>query len=222
MSFPVLMPLSTVAPAIAHRIGYRRTVVTGMLLVAAGMALLAALADVDRGYLSVVPGLVVLAVGVGVAISPSTTAITASLPVEKQGVVSALNHTAREMGAALGIALVGSILNAQYRANISDAAAALPPELAQPVRAGIGGAGEAIRWCPARDRSPSATMGATSPSSTLAARASTWCCSIPTGSARACSIPSPVAAVFAPVLLLSCVGGGWHLVRGAVVIGRSI
>lgn len=139
--------------------------------------------------------------------SPSTTAITASLPVEKQGVVSALNHTAREMGAALGIALVGSILNAQYRANISDAAAALPPELAQPVRAGIGGAGEAIRWCPARDRSSSATMGATSPSSNLAARASTWCCSIPTGSARAGSIPSSVAAVFAPVLPLSCVGG---------------
>lgn len=132
MSFPVLMPLSTVAPAIAHRIGYRRTVVTGMLLVAAGMALLAALADVDRGYLSVVPGLVVLAVGVGLAMSPSTNAITASLPVEKQGVVSALNHTAREMGAALGIALVGSILNAQYRANISDAAAALPPNSPNP------------------------------------------------------------------------------------------
>jgi fucose permease len=50
VSFPVLMPLSTVAPAIAHRIGYRRTVVTGMLLVAAGMALLAG------GYLSVGPG----------------------------------------------------------------------------------------------------------------------------------------------------------------------
>jgi EmrB/QacA subfamily drug resistance transporter len=136
----LMMPLSTVAPTIAHRIGYRRTVVTGMLLVAAGMALLAALADVDRGYLSVVPGLVVLAVGVGLAMSPSTTAITASLPVEKQGVASALNDTAREMGAALGIALFGSILNARYRANISDAAAALPPELAEPVRAGIGGA----------------------------------------------------------------------------------
>jgi MFS family permease len=136
----LMMPLSTVAPTIAHRIGYRRTVVTGMVLVAAGMALLAALADVDRGYLSVVPGLLVLAVGIGLAMSPSTTAITASLPEDKQGVASALNDTAREMGAALGIALFGSILNAQYRANITDAAAALPPELAEPVNAGIGGA----------------------------------------------------------------------------------
>jgi len=136
----LMMPLSTVAPTIAHRIGYRRTVATGMVLVAAGMALLAALADVDRGYLSVVPGLLVLAVGVGLAMSPSTTAITASLPEDKQGVASALNDTAREMGAALGIALFGSILNAQYRANITDTAGALPAELAEPVNAGIGGA----------------------------------------------------------------------------------
>ena len=136
----LMMPLSTVAPTIAQRIGYRRTVTTGMVLVATAMALLAALADVDRGYLSVVPGLLVLAVGVGLAMSPSTTAITASLPEDKQGVASALNDTAREMGAALGIALFGSILNAQYRANITDAAAALPPHLADPVKAGIGGA----------------------------------------------------------------------------------
>lgn len=122
----LMVPLSTVAPTIAHRIGYRRTVVTGTVLVAAGMALLAALADVDRGYLSVVLGLLVLAVGVGLAMSPSTTAIAASLPEDKQGVASALNDTAREMGAALGIALFGSILNAQYRANITDAAAPCP------------------------------------------------------------------------------------------------
>lgn len=136
----VMMPLSIVAPTVAHRIGYRRTVTTGMLLAATGMALLAALADVDRGYLSVLPGLVIIAAGVGLTMSPSTTAITASLPEDKQGVASALNDTVREMGAAIGIALIGSILNAQYRANISDVAGALPAELAGPVKGGIGGA----------------------------------------------------------------------------------
>lgn len=136
----LMMPLSTVAPTIAHRIGYRHTVATGMLSTATGMALLAALADVDRGYLSVLPGLLVIAVGVGLTMSPSTTAITASLPEDKQGVASALNDTVREMGAAMGIALIGSILNAQYRTNITDVAAALPSKLAEPVREGIGGA----------------------------------------------------------------------------------
>lgn len=136
----LMMPLSTLAPTIAHRIGYRRTVVTGMVLMAGGLALLAVLADVGRGYVSVLPGLLVLAVGVGLTMSPSTTAITASLPEDKQGVASALNDTARELGAAMGVALFGSILNAQYRANIRDTVAALPPELAEPVKKGIGGA----------------------------------------------------------------------------------
>jgi hypothetical protein len=72
--------------------------------------------------------------------SPSTTAITASLPEDKQGVASALNDTVREMGGAIGIALIGSILNAQYRANITPVTDTLPPELAEPVKEGIGGA----------------------------------------------------------------------------------
>lgn len=135
----VMMPLSTTAPTIAHRIGYRRTVITGMLLLAAGLIMLALMADIDRGYLSVLPPLLVLAAGVGLAMSPSTTAITASLPEEKQGVASALNDTVREMGGAIGIALIGSVLNAQYRANINDTANQLPPELADAVKEGVGG-----------------------------------------------------------------------------------
>lgn len=136
----VMMPISTVAPTVAHRIGYRLTVVVGMLLLAAGVGLLAALVDIESGYVSVLPGLLVLAVGVGLAMSPSTTAITASLPEDKQGVASALNDTVREFGGALGIALIGSLLNSQYRSNIADTAATLPSELAEPVKEGIGGA----------------------------------------------------------------------------------
>jgi Na+/melibiose symporter-like transporter len=134
-----MMPLSIIAPSIAQRVGFRRTVVTGMLLLAAGVAALGLMADVGRGYTSVLPGLIVLAVGAGLAMSPSTTAITASLPEEKQGVASALNDTAREMGASIGISLVGSVLNAGYRAHIAATVDRMPPVLARPVRQGIGG-----------------------------------------------------------------------------------
>ena len=112
------MPLSTIAPTIAERIGFRRTLVTGMLLIAGGLVTFATLADPDGGYLSVLPGILILGAGVGLAMSPSTAAITASLPEEKQGVASALNDTVREMGGAVGIALIGSVLNSAYRANI--------------------------------------------------------------------------------------------------------
>jgi EmrB/QacA subfamily drug resistance transporter len=135
-----MMPLSTMAPTIAHRIGYRRTVATGMTMIAVALVWFALVADPDSGYLPILPSLLILGVGVGLAMSPSTTAITASLPEDKQGVASALNDTVREMGGAIGIALIGSILNAQYRANITPVTDTLPPELAEPVKEGIGGA----------------------------------------------------------------------------------
>jgi EmrB/QacA subfamily drug resistance transporter len=134
----MMMPLSVIAPTIAQRVGYRATVATGMTLLAAGLTLMALLADLDRGYLSVLPGLLVLGVGVGLSMSPSTTAITDALPPDKQGVASALNDTVRELGGAIGIALIGAILNAQYRANIQDTADTLPPEIGEHVKEGIG------------------------------------------------------------------------------------
>lgn len=136
----MMMPLSTIAPTIAERIGFRRTLVTGMLLLAGGLVLFATLADPGGGYLSVLPGILVLGAGVGLAMSPSTAAITSSLPEQKQGVASALNDTVREMGGAVGIALIGSVLNSAYRSNIEPTAVSLPPEVAEPVTSGIGGA----------------------------------------------------------------------------------
>ena len=123
----MMMPLSTIAPTIAHRVGYRRTVASGMITLSVGLVLLAVLADPGSGYLSVLPGLLVIGAGVGLSMSPSTTAITSSLTEDKQGVASALNDTVREIGAAVGLALIGSILNSRYRASITDTANTFPP-----------------------------------------------------------------------------------------------
>jgi len=136
----MMMPLSTTAPTIAEKVGFRRTLVTGMLLLSGGLVLFALLADADAGYTSVLPGMLVIGAGVGLAMSPSTAAITSSLPEEKQGVASALNDTVREMGGAVGIALIGSVLNAAYRTNVEAAVAGLPTEAAEAVEEGIGGA----------------------------------------------------------------------------------
>ena len=126
----VMMPLSAVAPVIAKRFGTRRVLMVGLGLFGLGILLLATLVSVEGGYWSVLPGLLVLAVGIGLAMSPSTTAITESLPPEKQGVASALNDTVRELGGAIGIALLGSIVNAGYRSNVHEATAGLPTDVA--------------------------------------------------------------------------------------------
>jgi hypothetical protein len=54
----------------------------------------------------------------GAAMTPATAAITEGLPAEQQGVGSALNDLSREVGGALGIAVIGSIVTALYRANL--------------------------------------------------------------------------------------------------------
>jgi EmrB/QacA subfamily drug resistance transporter len=136
----LMMPLSSIAPVVVGRIGTRRTLVLGIALFGTGLALMASLASAEGGYLSVLPGLLVLASGMGLTMTPATTAITETLPPEKQGVASALNDTVREVGGAVGIALIGSVLNSGYRSNVSATADGLPPELADPVRDGIGGA----------------------------------------------------------------------------------
>ena len=102
--------------------------------------MLATMVSVDGGYLSLLPGLMVFGVGVGLLMSPSTAAITEALPAEKQGVASALNDTVRELGGALGIALLGSLINSGYRSSVSSATEGLSPELAHQVEDGIGSA----------------------------------------------------------------------------------
>jgi hypothetical protein len=62
--------------------------------------------------------------------TPATTAIVASLPLEKQGVASAVNDTAREIGAAFGVAVLGSAFNIAYRNSIDSHLSGLPASLA--------------------------------------------------------------------------------------------
>ena len=136
----VMMPLSAMAPLIAKRVGTRNTLATGMALFASGLVLLALMVSAEGGYWSVLPGLLVLSFGIGLCMSPSTTVITESLPVAKQGVASALNDTVRELGGAIGIALLGSFVSAGYRSSVADATTGLSPDLAHRVQEGIGAA----------------------------------------------------------------------------------
>jgi hypothetical protein len=72
--------------------------------------------------------------------SPATTAIVASLPREKQGVASAINDVSRELGGALGIAVLGSVLNTAYRTGVADHTAGLPAAAAEKARGSLGAA----------------------------------------------------------------------------------
>lgn len=136
----VMMPMSAIAPLVAQRIGTRITMVTGVVVFGVGLSVLAMQASVEGGYWSVLPGLLVIGLGMGLTMTPATAAITETLPADKQGVASALNDTSREVGGALGVALLGSVLSSGYADAIQPALAGLPPELADPASEGIGSA----------------------------------------------------------------------------------
>ena len=123
----VMIPLARNAPRIAARVGYRRIAPVGLVLTAAGL-LVVSTVGTDFVYVWFAAGLVVFAMGMALAGTPSTTAITEALPHHKQGVASAVNDTARELGSALGIAILGSALNQAYRDGMLGAVGALPAQ----------------------------------------------------------------------------------------------
>lgn len=136
----LMMLASGLAPRLASRIGARASMVTGLNIATIGLALMAALVSAEGGYLSVFPGLIAMGLGAGLAMTPSTEAITSSLPREQQGVASALNDLTRELGAALGIALLGGLLVAGYQNAIAGRLTGVPEELAATAREGIANA----------------------------------------------------------------------------------
>jgi EmrB/QacA subfamily drug resistance transporter len=150
LSAAALMPLaiammtaSGLAPRVAAQIGPRATMSVGIALIGVSLALMALFVSVDGGYLSILPGIIVMGLGLAFAMVPSTEAITRSLPAEKQGVASALNDVTREFGTALGVAMLGAILTAGYRNAIDDDLGNVPEGAAEPAREGIATALEA-------------------------------------------------------------------------------
>ena len=92
-----------------------------------GMLVLTQL-DAGSSYWLLLAGILPVGAGMALATAPATTDIVAALPPSKQGVASAVNDAAREVGGTLGIAVLGSILNQQYRSGVTDAAPAGAPD----------------------------------------------------------------------------------------------
>jgi EmrB/QacA subfamily drug resistance transporter len=112
-----MMPTSRVTATAVSRFGARAVCVTGLLLVAAGLAVISRVGT-GTPYWLMLAGLVPLGIGMGAAMTPATSAITEALPQAQQGVGSALNDLSREVGGALGTAVLGSIVTAVYRSSL--------------------------------------------------------------------------------------------------------
>lgn len=132
----VMIPLARNAPRVAARFGANRVGAAGLVLMSLAMVVFAQL-EVQVHYGVFAAGLVLLAGGLGLSSTPATTAIVDSLPLEQQGVASAVNDTSRELGTALGIALLGSIVTSRYTSGLSGELTGLPPKIADAIDSSI-------------------------------------------------------------------------------------
>ncbi len=114
----VMMFTSANSARISGRLGHKITVALGLALAAGGLLFIGLTAGVDTSYGVTLTGLIILAVGMGTAMPPATDSIMGSVPVNKAGIGSAMNDTTRQLGGALGVAVLGTLMNDVYLTQI--------------------------------------------------------------------------------------------------------
>ncbi|SPF67145.1 Sugar transporter, conserved site [Propionibacterium ruminifibrarum] len=119
------------APRLLGAIGIKRIVVTGLVLVTCGFAGLAMTAS-SMAYSHLVVGACAFGLGAGMLMPAATQAVMDSLPAGSEGEGSAVNSALMQVGSALGVAVIGSLLASAYRAGLEG-------------RAVVGGLDEATR-----------------------------------------------------------------------------
>lgn len=128
-----------VGATVARRAGAKVAVTGGLVTIALGLGLVG-LISTTSGYGLLLAAMIVAGFGVGVAMTPATESIMGSLPRAKAGVGSAVNDTTREIGGALGVAILGSLLVSSFSSGMGEVTRALPAAAAEVARDSLGGA----------------------------------------------------------------------------------
>jgi EmrB/QacA subfamily drug resistance transporter len=121
----VMIVISPLSAKVVERIGSKIVVASGLSIAAIGL-IIASRLTAGASYPEVLASLVVLAAGMALVMPPATESIMGSLPPAKAGVGSAVNDTTRQVGGALGVAVLGSVMSSTYGPRVSDAISGLP------------------------------------------------------------------------------------------------
>ncbi len=133
-----IMVASVLATKLIGVLGPRRLVVVsvGIMVVAASLFTQVA-ADWSAAYEIFL--ILLFGFGFGLGMPALTDAVMASIPVEDAGVGSAVNDVSRELGSALGVAVIGSFISSIYRGQVEDQlAGSAPPDVVEAAKEGIG------------------------------------------------------------------------------------
>ncbi|MEV5431148.1 MFS transporter [Streptomyces sp. NPDC052701] len=107
------MLVAPIAGILSDRVGGRPVVAAGLFLQAAGLGYMAVVATADASYAAQLPALVVSGVGMALFFAPASHLVMSSVRPQEQGIASGANNALREVGGALGIAVMASIFAAR-------------------------------------------------------------------------------------------------------------
>ncbi len=130
---------------LVERFGPRKVVASGLVGAATAFFLLAWLLDPGMTYWPLLGPLMLFGASVGMVMPPTTGQIMSSLPLDRAGVGSAVNDTTREVGGALGVAVLGSIANVVYRDGLDGLVDGAPAPVREAVTSSVAAALEFAR-----------------------------------------------------------------------------
>ncbi len=121
---PLMLPmmfLSPMVPSIVKKIGARTTITVGLALTAIAFVIMSTWTK-DMTYWQLFGTMITMMLGISVAMTPGTNILMASVPRNRSGMGSAMNDTTRELGGALGVAILGALLSSTYESKIAETA----------------------------------------------------------------------------------------------------
>lgn len=136
---PIMMIVAPNTPKLGERFGANRLVATGIMLVGGGLLMFRLLTPTTP-YPVILGALVPLIGGMALSMSPMTAGIMSAVPPRRAGAGSAMNDATRELGTALGVAVMGSIAASKYGSAIDSVTTSLPEAQRHDARASLAGA----------------------------------------------------------------------------------
>jgi EmrB/QacA subfamily drug resistance transporter len=116
----MIVGVAPVAGRLSDRFGPRWLIAGGLTVVAASLYVFSGIA-VDSGYLDLLPGFMLLGIGIAMTMSPMTSAAMNAVPVQKAGIASGVLSMFRMIGGSLGVAITGAIFQARVGASFETA-----------------------------------------------------------------------------------------------------
>lgn len=138
----MLIVAATMSPLATRVLGAKLTVSLGLMAIAGGLWQISLVSNVATTYAAVVPGSLLIGLGAGLLIPTATNCVVGSVPLGDGAVASASNSVALQVGGALGVAVIGSVMSTRYQGLLAAALVdqRLPPSITHTILGSLGGA----------------------------------------------------------------------------------